>query len=281
MRQSTSAFVIAHRTLLREGIASLLQHSEYKVVASAGHPAELKDMHGSASRPKLVLFGLENGDYENTSLSIQSLRATYPDCKVIIIAETGGSIDLERILALAPDGFILNVNSREILLRSLELTLLDQQVLVLGRTTASSPSPDFTSYHPAREVATADHRFEKDLSSTLDTSAPVLSEREREVLACVAQGYSNKSIARHCNITESTVKVHLKAILRKIDVQNRTQAAIWAVHHGYKRIPGENGQEFEAVTAISRSADRPASRPEPHGASPATILNAMLKRLDV
>jgi two-component system, NarL family, nitrate/nitrite response regulator NarL len=276
VRQNTSAFVIAHRTLLREGIASLLQHSEYKVVACAAHPAELKDVHGSAGRPKLVLFGLENGDYEKTSASIQSLRATYSGCKIIIIAETSVPIDLQRILALAPDGFILNVSSREIFLRSLDLTLLEQQVLVLGRATASSPSPEFPGGHPTREVPSADHRFEKDRSSALDTNDPALSEREREVLTCVAQGYPNKAIARHCNITESTVKVHLKAILRKIDAQNRTQAAIWAVHHGYRRVSGKDGRECEAAMTFSRSLDRPAL-PE---ASPATILNAMLKRLD-
>ena len=60
---------------------------------------------------------------------------------------------------------------------------------------------------------------------------PQLSQREREILLRLAEGESNKQIARLCNITESTVKVHLKAILRKITVHNRTQAAIWADHH--------------------------------------------------
>jgi two-component system, NarL family, nitrate/nitrite response regulator NarL len=54
-----------------------------------------------------------------------------------------------------------------------------------------------------------------------------LSPREREVLYHVVEGQSNKGIARHLGITESTVKVHLKSLLRKINVLNRTQAAIW------------------------------------------------------
>ena len=59
-----------------------------------------------------------------------------------------------------------------------------------------------------------------------------LSERERQVLACLTRGESNKLIARNCSIAEATVKVHLKAILRKIAVSNRTQAALWALAHG-------------------------------------------------
>jgi two-component system, NarL family, nitrate/nitrite response regulator NarL len=58
-----------------------------------------------------------------------------------------------------------------------------------------------------------------------------LSDRELEILSCLASGDSNKIIARTCQIAESTVKLHLKSILRKIHVQNRTQAAIWALQN--------------------------------------------------
>ena len=58
-----------------------------------------------------------------------------------------------------------------------------------------------------------------------------LSSREAAILRCLVQGHSNKVIARTLVMTEATVKVHLKAILRKIHVSNRTQAAIWAMNH--------------------------------------------------
>src|SRR5262249_29075106 len=60
----------------------------------------------------------------------------------------------------------------------------------------------------------------------------LLSRRERQVLVYLARGDSNKMIARRCEISEATVKVHLKAILRKIAAHNRTQAAIWALENG-------------------------------------------------
>jgi two-component system, NarL family, nitrate/nitrite response regulator NarL len=64
-------------------------------------------------------------------------------------------------------------------------------------------------------------------------NVPKLSEREIQILDGLVKGHANKVIARTCDITEATVKVHMKSILRKIQVANRTQAAIWAIEHGY------------------------------------------------
>jgi two-component system nitrate/nitrite response regulator NarL len=62
---------------------------------------------------------------------------------------------------------------------------------------------------------------------------PGLSEREVQILDGLVKGHPNKVIARSCAITEATIKVHMKSILRKIRVDNRTQAAIWAIENGY------------------------------------------------
>jgi two-component system nitrate/nitrite response regulator NarL len=59
------------------------------------------------------------------------------------------------------------------------------------------------------------------------------SPREKEILRCLVLGYTNKVIARHLGITEATVKVHLKHLLKKLHAENRTQAAIWAFNAGY------------------------------------------------
>ncbi|HEX7858357.1 MAG TPA: response regulator transcription factor [Sphingobium sp.] len=77
-----------------------------------------------------------------------------------------------------------------------------------------------------------------------DTSVTELSARETEILSCLANGDTNKLIARQLNIAEATVKVHVKTILRKLHLLNRTQAAIWALHHGVdcdsgNRDPGQ------------------------------------------
>jgi two-component system nitrate/nitrite response regulator NarL len=63
-------------------------------------------------------------------------------------------------------------------------------------------------------------------------NCPRLSTREWQILSGLVKGHANKVIARDCNITEATVKVHMKSILRKIRVDNRTQAAVWALENG-------------------------------------------------
>ena len=72
-----------------------------------------------------------------------------------------------------------------------------------------------------------------------DALAPQLSSREKSVLRCLIKGNSNKCIARKMDIAEGTVKVHVKAILRKIRVHNRTQAAIW----GQPRVTDTSGKQ--------------------------------------
>ncbi len=83
-----------------------------------------------------------------------------------------------------------------------------------------------------RKAAPADESERAIFVTTDDTVAPQLSPREKSILRCLIEGDSNKCIARKIDIAEATVKVHVKAILRKIRVQNRTQAAIWAMNHG-------------------------------------------------
>jgi two-component system nitrate/nitrite response regulator NarL len=60
-----------------------------------------------------------------------------------------------------------------------------------------------------------------------------LSEREQQILKGLIKGHSNKMMACRFNVTEATIKVHMKSILKKIRAANRTQAAIWAVENGY------------------------------------------------
>jgi two-component system nitrate/nitrite response regulator NarL len=77
------------------------------------------------------------------------------------------------------------------------------------------------------EVGTNEHVSQANSSYT-----PRLSARQQSILRCLIQGDSNKTIARKMAIAEATVKVHVKAILRRIRVHNRTQAAIWAMSNG-------------------------------------------------
>src|SRR5262249_52948129 len=151
--------------------------------------------------------------------SIRLLRSLIPDGKVVLVVESGGPIDLRRVAALSPDACIFDLASRDALIEVLELTFMDiQRVLFV--------------FNKEALVTTAKAGVElRDYRLATSGKGP-LSPREREILSYVAEGKSNKAIARLCNLSHTTVKVHLKSILRKTNTLNRTQAAIWAIARG-------------------------------------------------
>jgi two-component system, NarL family, nitrate/nitrite response regulator NarL len=155
----------------------------------------------------LAIVGVDqkNGDLDDAAESIRLLRTLMPDGKVVLVVETNGPIDLQRVLPPAPDACIFNLGSLDTLIKVLELAFTDQPVFVFGKSSATT--------------AKSDDEF-TDSSLPLDSlqlgvsAEATLSSREHEVLFYLAQGQSNKRIARLCKISEATVKVHLKAILR-------------------------------------------------------------------
>jgi two-component system, NarL family, nitrate/nitrite response regulator NarL len=186
-----------------------------------------------------------DGHYDEVNTSIRFFAIRMPDCKIVIIGAASVQIDFARILSMAPDSFILNIESRDVLLKALELALLAQQAFVLGR----HPKPLFFNLKAVASnvmVENASGDSARDASvATASVVDPLLSARERQVLDLLMQGKANKTIARECTITEATVKAHLKAILRKINVRNRTEAAVWAIANGY----GSGGLRVETIVA--------------------------------
>ena len=265
VRQSISTVIVGRRALLREGIASLLQNTSYKVLVTVGSAMELEKVKLPIGRRTLAIIGVDgtNGNLESIFETINFLRSL-GDCKIILVAETSTPIDLERAIALAPDGYIHNLASRDILIRSLELTLMNQQVFVLGPPIAPSIRDHYgsnVSIAPGEPRSLEGSRGEN----------PPLSQRERQVLICLAHGESNKSIARLCAITESTVKVHLKAILRKTHAQNRTQAAIWAIERGFREMTLADFRPLHSDNAPQRTPETFSAAND--GIPPHRILN--------
>jgi two-component system, NarL family, nitrate/nitrite response regulator NarL len=228
--KSTTSVIVTPRVLLREGLASLLQGTCYKVVAGASEPAELPPAWCPKGHRTLAIVGVgrQNGNLHQAAESIRQLRSLMPDGKVVLVIETAGPIDLQRVLALAPDACIFDLGSRDTLIKVLELAFSDQRVLVFGNSIATTLMSDAECADAVTDLQSSNsHQPGTAISSRL-------SSREYRVLSWLAQGKSNKAIARLCNVSEATVKVHLKAILHKTNTQNRTQAAIWAIEHGVR-----------------------------------------------
>jgi two-component system, NarL family, nitrate/nitrite response regulator NarL len=232
----TSTVIVSPRVLLREGIAYLLQNTRYKVVASAAGPAELSPDCCPKGQSTLAIVGidLQNGNLDEFAESIRLLRSLLPDGKVVLVADTAGRIDPQRVLAFSADAFILNLGSRDVLIKILELTFTDQRVFVLSdsmaKTASGSSAKTVSNDH---DVPNSAGGSPSSNSYQLGTNGHTsLSPRERQILISLARGESNKGIARLYNLSEATVKAHLKAILRKTKTHNRTQAAIWAINQG-------------------------------------------------
>jgi two-component system nitrate/nitrite response regulator NarL len=225
--------------LLREGIASLLQGTRYKVVAAAARPAELSAACCPKGQPVLIVVGidLQNASLDQAAASIRLLRSTIPDAKLVLVADSDKAVDLQRVPVLSFHACIFSLCSRDTLIKALELTFMNQHVCVFAQSvaTAAKEHIDFVGPPPALPPA----------ASPEFRNSSNLSPRESQVLTSVAEGKSNKLIARVCRISEATVKVHLKAILRKTKAHNRTQAAIWAIRHGFRDSPN-NGIAIES-----------------------------------
>jgi two-component system nitrate/nitrite response regulator NarL len=148
-------------------------------------------------------------------LEIQRIRQRLPGAKFVLIVDAP---DAEGKLQLWPliDGFVLRTVDAQALPKALELVLLGERV-ILGMVREMTV--------PARAQQS---------SGSFDM--PHLSPREQDVLRSLSCGSSNKVIARDMGLSESTVKVHVKGILRKLNARNRTEAAVWARTNGFAPV---------------------------------------------
>ena len=215
-----SVVIIAQRVLLREGIASLLQNTRFKVVTALPGPDQFARIPHSRPREILAVIGVDqqDGNLDQASESIRLARSL-PVGKVALLFEM--AINLQPVLALSPDACLININSRDVLLKALELTLVSERLILFGKSPAIRMKQD-------NEIS--DHG----LVPSLSQMGPSLSQRETQILQLLARGTSNKEMARLTDAAEATIKGRLKAILRKTNSQNRTQAAIWAIEHGFR-----------------------------------------------
>jgi two-component system nitrate/nitrite response regulator NarL len=210
---------------LREGLRRILTETYYVPIASAATLDEVRHLWDTASGQLQLLILDATGDHEEACLQIRQLKQDLPLARAVMLVD---QYDLPRVLAAfqaGADAYLIKSVSCEVLLKSLDLVMLGEAVFpsaVLGLMQNHVASVG----SPAAQLAVNDQQDCDD-----DPPAKGLSTRETVILRCLMEGDSNKIIARKFDITEATVKVHVKAILRKIRAKNRTQAAIWAASH--------------------------------------------------
>ncbi len=205
--------VIDDHSLFRVGLEGLLERRGIQVLSS-GEGREGIRMVADV-KPDVVLLDLrmpETGGIE----VLQTLHEKHAELPVVMLTTSTGEDDLAECLRSGASGYLLKDMEPDELVLALKEIVAGKTVVAPGLTGAL-----------ANLVKHGD-REEKEQSTPFDSLTP----REHEILCHLAEGQSNKMIARDLDISDGTVKLHVKAILRKLSVHSRVEAAVMAVESG-------------------------------------------------
>src|SRR5258708_4236621 len=212
-----SVWLIDAHPLMRAGLKAQLDGKGFAIVAEGGSLSEVSGKGGNGL-PHLIVVDMNLG-----LALLGEVKTSQPEARIVVLAEHAELSHLVDAFGAGADGYLLKSISTDALVESLRLVALGEKVFP-GIVT------NYLSMLGAGNGG-ADRRV----------GEIPLSQRELDIIRHLADGHSNKTIANELSITEATVKVHLKTVLRKIGVVNRTQVAIWAVQHGVVKPSGTNG----------------------------------------
>jgi two-component system nitrate/nitrite response regulator NarL len=205
--------VVDDHPLMRKGILQLIaMEPSLRLVGEAGDGQQGVEL-AHRLRPDLILLDLNMRGLSGME-ALKALKAADLDTRVIILTVSDSEEDVVAALRLGADGYLLKDMEPEEVLHSLKAAA--QGRMALGERVAAILADTLRHETQPRPI-----------------DSIKLTEREREILSLIATGCSNKLIARRLKITEGTVKVHVKHLLRKLDLASRVEAAVWAVKQGF------------------------------------------------
>jgi two-component system nitrate/nitrite response regulator NarL len=215
--------------LLREGLGCILSAADFSIGATGADVDEV--LPGLLVDERPILFILDVGNDQDTVLrQVRSFRERHPAARIALLADRHQLSDTNIVAAFraGANAYFLRPNC-ESFIKSLELVML-------GETILPPAALSFILEHIGKAAAEVEklpvvQRTPPPYGVASSSYSPKLTAREQRILCCLVEGDSNRTIARKNDIAEATVKVHVKAILRKIRVNNRTQAAVWAMSH--------------------------------------------------
>lgn len=226
--------VIDHSRLRRECLKLALGHHnpQWRVSEFATADEMLRAVAAGESID-LVLIGAATSEHIDL-VQLEGVREALPSVPVVVVAENGNPHRARQILNAGARGFLPASLSLKVLMGALDLVLAGGV------------------YVPSSLLESAPQRH----GSTWDgEDRPIepwseLTRRQRDVLALISQGKSNKLIADALTMSESTVKAHVKQIIKRLHVSNRTQAALLATGHGpFTPPPALNGLSVQSIAA--------------------------------
>ncbi len=215
MSEGNRILIIDDHPLFRKGVSQLIAmapHLQLVGEASSGEDglSKARDLD-----PDLILLDLHMKDMNGID-TLRAIRDAGLECRVVILTVSDGAEDLVTAIRSGADGYLLKDMEPEDLLAAIDQTLN-------GSTVIGERLNGLLARAIREEVTT----------SQRDNAT--LTRREQEILNGLVHGRSNKLIARSLNITEATVKVHVKNLLKKLGFRSRLEAAVWAVAQSNKQ----------------------------------------------
>jgi two-component system nitrate/nitrite response regulator NarL len=214
MSDHASISILGRNEIDCHGLSHILSGSSFAIAHCMTYGADI-DLEGWADDPSHIVL-VDNASASQALEVCTRIRSALPKVRIVILCNTYELDTIRRAFAIDVDGILPAEMSSEALVSAVKLIALGEKIMpsqLIQMLTAESSMPLLDD-------------------SSLRKSAASLSDRELEILRCVAAGQTNKAIAQRLDLSEATVKAQIKAILRKLHVTNRTQAAIWAIGKG-------------------------------------------------
>jgi two-component system nitrate/nitrite response regulator NarL len=208
--------LIDDHTLFRLGLKGLLERSGIEVVGAASTGQDGLRLAQELS-PDVILLDMRMPDMDG-HVVLTKLRERGVSVPITILTTSDDEKDLVECLRSGAQGYLLKDMDPEALVAALRKIVSGESVV----------APQLTG-------SLAKALQAKPSAPTAETPLSELTPREREIIAHLAEGQSNKAIARDLGISDGTVKLHVKAILRKLNVRSRVEAAVIAVEQGLGR----------------------------------------------
>ena len=207
--------VVDDHVLIREALRSVLRELKGETVVIVEAPDSRKAMRQLEQNPdvELVLLDVNLPDRDGLEM-LTELRERYPNLSVVVLSAHQDRARVMKALDLGVLGFIPKSTGREVMVSAFNLVFSGGIYIPPEMLNSSEPAASPAAIaSPKRQVSAADLG---------------LTERQMEVLALMMQGKSNKAICRSLDVAETTVKIHVSAILKALNVANRTEAAVAA-----------------------------------------------------
>lgn len=199
--------MIDDHPLFRRGVLQLLsERADFKTVGEASSGAEGLKLAAELN-PDIILLDLNMRDMNGIEV-LKQIKASESEAKVVMLTVSDDAVDLVAALRAGADGYLLKEMDPDDLCSKLK-RVASGDVILSGRLTQLLA-------HAMREQ-----------NSPRPPDEAGLTEQERRILEHIAQGKSNKLIARELDISDGTVKVHVKHLLRKLNLHSRLEAAVW------------------------------------------------------